>query len=242
MIPPLLHQTWKTKKIPKWAKAWHASWQKYNPNLQIMWWTDKMNRHLVKTYAPWFLKTYDAFPIHIQRVDAVRYLILYLYGGIYVDLDFECYKNIDCFRKYDLVYSYSGNMPFITNSIMMSRQNHPFWLSVLRTMQKQPPQKWYELKSYYVLRTTGPVMLDRVIQEYSFVGDRVRILPSKYFFPFTMLQKYKRDHYFPQAYGAHHHMCTWTNDHQMLKGIGLVLITLISVCIVWRVMAFCSIK
>jgi inositol phosphorylceramide mannosyltransferase catalytic subunit len=242
MIPPVLHQTWKSQRIPGWATKWHASWYKYNPQLQLVLWSDKMNRELVKTYAPWFLKTYDAFPVHIQRVDAVRYLILYLYGGIYVDLDFECYKSIERFRQYDLVFSYSGNAPFITNSIMMSRPGHPFWLKVLRQMQKMPPKKWYELKSYYVLRTTGPVMLHRVIQKYNFSKDRILVLRSKYFFPFSMFEKHKRDHYFPQAYGAHHHMCTWTNDHQMLKGLALVLVVVISLLIVWRVMAFCAVK
>lgn len=232
MIPPILHQTWKIKKVPDWATDWHASWRKYNPELQFMWWTDKMNRHLVKTYAPWFLQTYDALPVHIQRVDAVRYLILYLYGGIYVDLDFECYKNIGRFRKYDLVFSYSGNAPYITNCIMMSVPGHPVWLKMLRAIQKAPAKQWYELKSYYVLRSTGPVMLDRVVNQWIDMQDtKVRVLPAKYFFPFNMFQKYKQFRTFPQAFGAHHHMCTWTNDHNLLKGTGIFLLVVIG-CLV----------
>ena len=37
---------------------------------------------------------YDNYDVNIKRVDAVRYFYLYHFGGLYVDLDFECIKNI----------------------------------------------------------------------------------------------------------------------------------------------------
>lgn len=33
---------------------------------------------------------YNSYPYAVQRWDMIRYLILYEYGGIYADLDYEC--------------------------------------------------------------------------------------------------------------------------------------------------------
>ena len=35
---------------------------------------------------------YDGYPSYIQRCDAARYFIVYHHGGVYVDLDIECFR------------------------------------------------------------------------------------------------------------------------------------------------------
>jgi mannosyltransferase OCH1-like enzyme len=219
MIPKIIHQTWKTKQIPKWARKWHQTWKSFHPEYQFYLWTDEENRELVKTHCPQFLDTYDSFSVHIQRVDSVRYLILYLYGGIYVDLDFECFKNMDpLLADTDLVLSYSSNVPVITNAIMMSKPRHPFWLRVLKHIRRAPPKKWYELSSLCVMRSTGPLMVHRVAKKSGLFDDpRTTILKKQYFFPFNMMQKKQKLDHFPDAYGAHQHMCTWTNEHHAIR-------------------------
>jgi Glycosyltransferase sugar-binding region containing DXD motif len=42
-----------------------------------------------------FLETYDAFDKNILRVDAVRYMYMHRFGGVYVDLDFEAVGAMD---------------------------------------------------------------------------------------------------------------------------------------------------
>jgi len=244
MIPPIIHQTWKTEVIPDWAKAWHKSWKTHNPDFQFKLWTDQDNRALVAQYAPWFLPTYDGFPVHIQRVDAVRYLILYLYGGVYADLDFECFRNISRFLKHDLVLSYSSNIPYITNAIMMSKPRHPFWIKLLKAIKDAPPKRWIELESYYVLRSTGPVMVDRVMRRTGVIDWKgTLILSKKYFFPFSMFQKRKRLQYFPHAYGAHQHMCTWTNQQNVLKGVAIVSVgAIVLFCVLCAVVRYSQSK
>ena len=44
---------------------------------------------------PWFLPTYDAFPLPIMRADAARAFILHAHGGVYADLDAEPLRPID---------------------------------------------------------------------------------------------------------------------------------------------------
>lgn len=56
---------------------------------------------LLQDHYPWFLPTYLAYPYHIQRVDAIRYFLLYHYGGVYIDLDMGCRKRLDFMRQYN---------------------------------------------------------------------------------------------------------------------------------------------
>ena len=74
-----IFQTWKTTEIPdKWKDAQKSIITK-NPDYKYKLYTDKDNRKIIKKYFPFFLKTYDSFEYDIQRVDAARYCILYLY-------------------------------------------------------------------------------------------------------------------------------------------------------------------
>jgi tetratricopeptide (TPR) repeat protein len=111
-IPRIIHQTWKTRKLPKKFKALQETWLKQHKLSKSKgkggmegeggergWgyklWTDKDNRKLIKTHYAWFLDTYDSYRENIQRVDAARVFILYHHGGVYADLDTQSLRPMD---------------------------------------------------------------------------------------------------------------------------------------------------
>lgn len=94
-IPRIIHQTWKTKDVPSPLDQLPQTWKEYLPNWEYILWTDEMNREFVCKHFPDFLEKYDTYPCNIQRADAIRYLLLKVYGGLYVDMDFECLENIE---------------------------------------------------------------------------------------------------------------------------------------------------
>jgi hypothetical protein len=100
-IPKIIHQTWKTNNIPEKCKKWVASWKEKNPDWEYRLWTDEDNRNLIKEYFPKFLKIYDSYSRPIYRADIARYCIVYIHGGVYADLDFECLKPLDKLIKDD---------------------------------------------------------------------------------------------------------------------------------------------
>ena len=51
-----------------------------HPGYEYMLWTDAASEQFIAQHFPWFLATYRAYPYVIQRVDAIRYFILYHYG------------------------------------------------------------------------------------------------------------------------------------------------------------------
>jgi len=163
-----IFQTWKNNIIPdKWKDA-QLSVIKNNPDYEYKLFTDDDNRRIVKKYFPDFLLYYDNFEYDIQRADAIRYMILYLYGGIYLDLDYICNHSFNelIFEKpIGLNKSINQSWTF-TNSIMISSVKlHPIWLECLQQMKKKTPF-FIRGKHLKVMTSTGPIMLTRSAKKY----------------------------------------------------------------------------
>ena len=93
-IPRRLHQTWKDATPPRklFSPRWAQSLRDHNPGWQYTLWTDAQNRDLVARRYPHLLRMYDSYPSAIQRADVARYLIADAFGGMYADLDTECFQ------------------------------------------------------------------------------------------------------------------------------------------------------
>lgn len=205
-IPKIIHQTWKTDKIPDKVKKYQESWKTFHPNWEYMLWTDKDNENLIKEHYPWFLDIYENYEYNIQRVDAVRPFILYHYGGMYVDLDYECYKTFD-----DVVNLYSDKVYIVEspwpgekvqNSLMISPKGNPFWKVVIKNMIKNKNLK-FSGKVETVLKTTGPNLIEHSVKEHP-----VELLDSKKFNPSAVVNNCSG------CYANHFGTSTWvsTND------------------------------
>src|SRR4051794_26367104 len=94
-IPLILHQTWKTSEVPDEWKPYQQSWKDHHPDWTYRLWTDDDYLPFVETHFPDFKQTFVDYSYQIQRVDAIRYLILFTYGGVYADLDIECLRPVD---------------------------------------------------------------------------------------------------------------------------------------------------
>lgn len=173
IIPKIIHQTWKNRRISKALKYLTNTWKKHHPNWQYCFWTDKDNREFVKSHFPGFLKIYDGFDFNIQRADVIRYLILYKMGGVYVDVDFECFANLeDLLKESSCVFAVEplshcsmhqiDNL--ICNAFIASIPNHPFMELLINETGK--PVQFSANSNIKVMESTGPYMLTRVYQQF----------------------------------------------------------------------------
>lgn len=120
-----------------------------------------MNQEFIATNYPWFLKTYNSYPYPIQKADAVRYFLLYHYGGIYVDLDISCGRNISETLNVPAWIPKTEPMGF-SNDVMSSMPKHPFFKQVIEAL---PSWNIWVLTNYpTVMISTGPLFLS--IQAY----------------------------------------------------------------------------
>jgi mannosyltransferase OCH1-like enzyme len=193
-FPKRIFQTWKNKSPPKKMAYWAETWRLHNPDYEYVLWDDADNRRLVSEKFPWFLQTYDGYDVEIKRADAIRYMFLYTYGGIYADLDFECLKPFDSlleeYSGYDIIlgrmesssgpsakWHSSNNIP---NAIMISKPGCSFWIRVLQRMVMKAAVSGGQGRPEV---ETGPIVLKEV---YSFAWtDSIKVLPSSVLYPIS---------------------------------------------------------
>jgi mannosyltransferase OCH1-like enzyme len=181
MIPRRIHQT-----APRDTTKWKASWfscqktvfQRFH-GFDYKLWTDEDLDQMVRQHFNWFYPVFRSYPEPIFRADAGRYMILYLYGGIYIDMDYEILSNFYSLLPIDkpsVVESPFPNVEKVQNSLMSSPPKHPFWLEVLREMASCSTIFYSS-----VLDSTGPRMLDRVLERTG--PSSVYLLPMYQFNP-----------------------------------------------------------
>jgi mannosyltransferase OCH1-like enzyme len=61
--------------------------QTHNRDWQEIVWDAATVLQLAQEDFPWVLPAYLAYPKLVQRSDIARYMILYKYGGVYLDAD-----------------------------------------------------------------------------------------------------------------------------------------------------------
>ncbi|RAK72498.1 TPT-domain-containing protein [Aspergillus fijiensis CBS 313.89] len=96
-IPKLIHQTWfpAGSNMSENAQLWVQTMRAQNPDWEYVLWDDETNRLLVETHFPWFLQDYLRLPKEILRADVVRNLYMFMFGGMYADVDTEALRPVD---------------------------------------------------------------------------------------------------------------------------------------------------
>ncbi|CAF0747141.1 unnamed protein product [Adineta ricciae] len=167
-IPKIIHQTWKNRTLRERQAQWSRTWCEQYTDWRYHLWTDEENEEFVRTKFPWFYPTYKQLSPAILRADSVRYLYMFYYGGLYMDLDYESIQRVDhLFRNKSVVLSLI-NYSFQTknsvpNSWMASKPAHPMWTYVLhrimllwsRVTDKERNEFWNGKAEFF----TGPQSL-----------------------------------------------------------------------------------
>ena len=105
-IPRIIHQIWLGSPVPAVYKGYMSSWQEKHPDWDYMLWTDDNVHTLFPLYNQEF---YDAAENYGTKSDILRWELLYRFGGLYVDTDYECLNPMD---ELHYVYDfYTGIQP-----------------------------------------------------------------------------------------------------------------------------------
>lgn len=215
MIPPILHQTWKTDTVPARFQGYVDSWKRHNPDWTMMFWSDRTLLEFVAEHYSDFLPMFCHYANGVQRSDAARYMLLHHFGGVYADIDCECIASFDPIMdenrivlcrepaSHALVQAEFRGLPYLLfNGTMASPPGHPFWMHLLSMMPGLADAK-------DVLDATGPCLLTSAQRGY---GDQeaFAIHPSGLFSPVTSAGSMERDAGDETAaLSIHHWAGTW---------------------------------
>ncbi|KAI0702862.1 hypothetical protein BC835DRAFT_1263362 [Cytidiella melzeri] len=216
-IPRILHQTWKSETLPpKWTKiSQHC--RDIMPDYEYMLWTDASSREFIANEYPWFLDTFDGYTYPIQRADAIRYFVLYHYGGIYLDLDIGCQKRLDSLLTYNIILPRTKPVG-VSNDLMFTERKHPFMAQTIHNLISWD-YSWI-LNYPTVMFSTGPMFLSFQYGIWNsgnpptpeFPGGEVRILPK------SLYGKNAQPEDVPNSFFTHYYGSSWHADDAAFIG------------------------
>lgn len=177
--PKTIHQIWLGSPLPEAFIELQQSW--IESHLGRGWsyklWTDE-DVAKMQLYNQEF---YDATDNYGVKSDILRWEILYTYGGVYVDMDFECLSSLDDFHyTYDF---YTALQPLDTLFVQLGaalvgcRPGHPILKHCIETIRDD----W---QLHGAPRKTGPVHFTKSF--YACAGrdgNKDIALPAFYFYP-----------------------------------------------------------
>lgn len=181
-IPKIIHFMWFSKKdylrdsYPDNYIKYINSWKQHNDDYQIVIWTrDKIEKDIFPTKL--FIKYKNLFDKmkHIEKCDFLRYIVMYLYGGIYSDLNNFCNHNItpllidrhigfslEPIEHNEMFYGVTEQI-LLTNSFLISSIYNTFWLDLLESINSN----YYQTKdNLFVMINTGPYKLGKFVKQY----------------------------------------------------------------------------
>lgn len=207
-IPKVIHQIWLGSAFPEKYRAWANSWKKYNPDWEYRLWTDADVDDLdVKCRA-----VYDSISNYGAKSDILRYHILNMYGGVYVDTDFECVKSLDDLVRFDFItgIGYSPSVELYVGFIA-STPHHPIMQRVVSSITHNITNDAI-LKN--ILKATSSYFFTenffKVMDTYK---ERVITLPPDYLYPFPNAKGHRlkdgTKYVKKCSYAIHHWATSW---------------------------------
>jgi mannosyltransferase OCH1-like enzyme len=215
MIPKTLHFIWwqGIDKIPDKFSNNINTWRLNNKNYNIFIWDEQSIKKLVnKNYN---LNHLNSFSKMIQKIDYSKYLILYKYGGCYIDIDMICYDNIDKYidqNKINVSLFYFTNVkifPVINNGFIACPKNCEEIYKIISKCVKNANNS-YLLNELTVMYTTGPIMFNNEIEN----SENINILSSEVIYE-TNIQEYGVNKN-KGLLACHLHEFSWINSNILL--------------------------
>lgn len=160
-VPKILHKTTKVLSSDdiqgSFYKECEAMYIKDGWEVKL-WYDDDIDLFMLEHF-PYFYDDFKEITPKIKQVDAVRYLFMYRFGGIYNDMDSECIRPatnfINGIEKGSTAWLAGYPEPFF----LMSTPGNEFWIFAFKLIL----QDW---KKYNVRSTGGPQGLNRMAKAY----------------------------------------------------------------------------
>jgi len=248
-FPKTIHQIWLQgiNNIPEKYNTNILSIKQHNTDFEYKMWDEISILDIIHTNPTW-TKTYYSFIYLHQKVDYARYIILWLMGGIYVDIDVNALKSFDSileeFKDYDLIVSklivnkinsmlQCHHPECLNNGVIISKQKADILNEIIKYIDNNSTCSFICPKIMCINKTTGPLMFTKVINQYiknnSGNKSKIYILPAEYLEPCT----FGDCKHTVNTIVSHNHNCTWIPKYQYnimkfyIKNTGLTIAIII---------------
>jgi mannosyltransferase OCH1-like enzyme len=200
-IPKVLHQVWLgAKSFPKDFEDYRKTWITHHPGWEFVFWKDDNLPEITNKFE------FNNALNYAQKCDVLKYEIIWRFGGVYVDTDFECLKNIEVLISDLDAFSASEKPPIISVGIFGGVKNHPLF----REMISELPKFFKRQDRYRQDLSTGPGLMTEIAKKHP-----ITVFGPESFYPYHFTESHRRHEFFPNAYAVHH----WANSWNKVKFI-----------------------
>lgn len=240
-IPKIMHHIWFGKPLCNEFKRLRQTWLDCHVDWVAILWTDRMENDpdavVVRSFEELTacLKSGSAQRIVVicdklvfnnrvhfdnacnygERSDILKWEIVYRYGGVYIDTDFECYKSLDPLHYvFDF---YTGLQPLDTGMVQLGAAlyaaypQHPLLERCVKDITPgQGP----------IVVRTGPIHFTNVSINYlASAQGRNIVLPSDYFYPCGYEERLADQSLWqkPISYAVHHWAGSWLTQDAFIQ-------------------------
>ncbi len=169
IIPLNVYQTWYTTDLPPKMKECHELLKKQNPEFTFHLFDDQNCQDFIKKHFDQkVLNAYNTLIPGAYKADLWRYCVLYIQGGIYLDIKYFCvndFKLIALTDKEYFVRDFSDRFTMgpmigldqgIYNGLLVSKPNNPILKEAIDKIVTYVEKQFY---GTHPLDVTGPLML-----------------------------------------------------------------------------------
>lgn len=207
LVPRTFHFVWLGgKRMPAEFVEFRRSWAQHHPDWQVIVWDESTlptlrNQHWFDRAANWS-----------QKVDIASFELLHRHGGVYLDTDFECLRNIEPLLAGLDAFAATEDGIHTSHGIMGCAPGHPLLERVIDAVEDSIVSQ----PGLSPAITTGPHLLTRVFNAWRTEGNAVTVFGPELFYPYHYTEKHRRHETFPGAYAAHHWAGSWMPENQPL--------------------------
>jgi mannosyltransferase OCH1-like enzyme len=163
IIPLKVYQTWYTKKLPEKMKERNDLLKIQNPEFSFELYDNDDCRNFIQTnFHTDVLFAFDNLMPGAYKADLWRYCILYLNGGIYIDIKLTCengFKLIELVNDEHFVKDRIKPLSIYT-TIMVCKKGNKLLIDGIQKIVENVKNKYYGTNP---LEPTGPLMLGKII-------------------------------------------------------------------------------
>jgi len=156
VVPPILHHIALGELGSYWQDEWRETAQsclEWHPGWESYFWTDENAAKFVAERFPELEDLWLRYRHPIQRVDALRYMVLHEYGGVILDMDLKCKRALGPLRRFSFVAPEAHPTGF-SISFMMASKHNSFVGDVVRNLTAYN-KHWLGLPYPTVMFSTG---------------------------------------------------------------------------------------
>ena len=195
MIPKIFHRIWVgNNPMPAEFVRYGQGWIDRHPGWEMRLWTDANRPHPLRNEA-----LYSANRPAAERSDILRWELMLQFGGVYIDTDFECIRNIEPLLANHAVCMARESDTYLANAFLAGKP----WQPLFRVVVEALAAKWRRDRKN-VSANSGPMFLTALLKEhpelvYHTIGHR-DVFPDR-----------TNPAAVAAAYAVHHYAASWVN-------------------------------